>query len=84
MASRMESHGVPSQVQMSKATYNLLGEDLGYTSRGEIKIKGGEMMETYLSPAYLLEEDGVSHTDSPSEAIGTYRAKSILPKPELK
>lgn len=50
-ASRMESHGVPGQIQVSAITYELLKDHYRFQSRGTIDVKGkGEMM------AYLLLE----------------------------
>lgn len=48
-ASRMESSGVPGQIQVSPATYDLLAGN-GYTfeNRGTIDIKGKSPMETWL------------------------------------
>jgi class 3 adenylate cyclase len=48
-ASRMESHGVPGQIQVSAVAYELLKSHYLFESRGAIEVKGkGEMM------AYLL------------------------------
>lgn len=47
-ASRMESHGIPDNIQVCEATYQLLKDKYLVEKRGLIKIKGkGEMM-TYL------------------------------------
>ncbi|MTJ12534.1 adenylate/guanylate cyclase domain-containing protein [Anabaena sp. UHCC 0187] len=47
-ASRMESHGIPDNIQICEATYQLLKDKYLLEKRGLIKIKGkGEMM-TYL------------------------------------
>jgi adenylate cyclase len=47
VASRMESHGVPGKVQVTKATYELLKDDFDCISRGEVQIKGKGNMETW-------------------------------------
>ncbi|MEB3336406.1 MAG: adenylate/guanylate cyclase domain-containing protein [Leptolyngbyaceae bacterium] len=48
VASRMESHGLVGQIQVTETTYNLLKEKYVLEPRGEILVKGkGEMM-TYL------------------------------------
>uniref|UniRef100_A0A1I8IZT5 guanylate cyclase n=1 Tax=Macrostomum lignano TaxID=282301 RepID=A0A1I8IZT5_9PLAT len=52
VASRMESHGVPSRIHVSPTTYKVLTEkcaDKGYKfeGRGEINIKGKGLMSTY-------------------------------------
>ncbi|BAZ87740.1 adenylate/guanylate cyclase with integral membrane sensor [Dolichospermum compactum NIES-806] len=47
-ASRMESHGIPDNIQICEATYQVLKDKYLVENRGLIKIKGkGEMM-TYL------------------------------------
>jgi guanylate cyclase len=46
-ASRMESHGEPGRVQVSKATYDLLGADFVCEPRGPIDVKGKGSMETW-------------------------------------
>ena len=48
-ASRMESQGTPNRVQVTQATYELLGEEFEFESRGTIAIKGkGDMPTWYL------------------------------------
>lgn len=50
IASRMESHGLEGEIQVSETTYQLLKEKYMLKKRGRIQIKGkGEMM------TYLLE-----------------------------
>ena len=48
-ASRMESEGIPGQIQITPATHDLL-RDNGYTfePRGIIQVKGKGTMETWL------------------------------------
>ena len=48
VASRMESHGVASQVQVSERTYELLRDQYVFEDRGEIKIKGKQFMKAFL------------------------------------
>lgn len=55
-ASRMESHGKPSQIQISECTYELLKdvakEDFEFTTSGEaIQVKGKGQMKTYFVKA---------------------------------
>ncbi len=53
-ASRMESHGIPGEIQVTESTYDLLKNKYSFQPRGKIHIKGkGEMM-TYL----LKKSDG--------------------------
>lgn len=48
IASRMESHGVPDQIQCSRATYNCLAErNYQWQDRGAIAVKGRGKMQTY-------------------------------------
>ncbi|NJL66406.1 MAG: adenylate/guanylate cyclase domain-containing protein [Microcoleus sp. SM1_3_4] len=46
-ASRMESHGLPGQIQLSEATYQLLADKFVFEERGTIDIKGKGLMRTY-------------------------------------
>lgn len=48
VASRMESHGLTGQIQVSESTYALLHDQYVFEDRGEIKIKGKELMKAYL------------------------------------
>ena len=48
VASRMESHGLASRVQVSERTYELLRDQYVFEDRGEIKIKGKQLMKAYL------------------------------------
>ena len=48
MASRMESHGIPGQIQTTQATYLLLKNDFIFKKRGTIDIKGKGAQDTYL------------------------------------
>ncbi len=48
-ASRMESHGVPGKIQITRETYELLKDEFVCEPRGRIPIKGkGEMEAWYL------------------------------------
>ena len=46
-ASRMESHGVPGKIQITKGTYELLRDDFVCVRRGMVDVKGKGMMETW-------------------------------------
>ncbi|WP_041740228.1 adenylate/guanylate cyclase domain-containing protein [Calothrix sp. PCC 6303] len=48
IASRMESQGIPGQIQVTEVTYNLLKDKFELQQRGEIEIKGKGKMMTYL------------------------------------
>jgi adenylate cyclase len=46
-ASRMESHGEPSRIQISEATYELVKDVFECEPRGEIDVKGKGLMRTW-------------------------------------
>jgi adenylate cyclase len=47
-ASRMESHGIPGEIQISETTYKLVKNKFICEPRGEIDVKGKGSMKTYL------------------------------------
>jgi adenylate cyclase len=55
-ASRLESHGVPSRIQVSERTYRRLSAQYTFEDRGEIELKGKGRQR-----AYLLVGRRVSH-----------------------
>jgi len=49
-ASRMESHGTPGRIQITRATYELLADEFECEPRGPIAVKGkGETEAWYLN-----------------------------------
>lgn len=46
-ASRMESHGTPGEIQLTRATYELLKDQFVCRQRGTIPVKGKGEMETW-------------------------------------
>jgi guanylate cyclase len=46
-ASRMESNGTPGEIQITRATYELLKDEFVCTLRGTIQVKGKGEMETW-------------------------------------
>ena len=48
VASRMESHGIPGQIQVSEATHAMLRNDFVFEPRGAIPIKGKGEMNVFL------------------------------------
>lgn len=48
LASRMESHGLSSTIQVSEATYQRLQSRYRFRARQDVSIKGKGMMTTYL------------------------------------
>ena len=47
-ASRMESHGVPNMIHLTKDTADILSNRFQLESRGRIEVKGKGTMETFL------------------------------------
>jgi class 3 adenylate cyclase len=56
-ASRMESHSIPGQVQMTEATYRLIRNSFVCEHRGPIDIKGKGLLDTYLLKGRITQED---------------------------
>lgn len=52
-ASRMESHGTPGEIQITRATHELLKDEFVCKRRGTISVKGKGEMETW----YLVGSD---------------------------
>ncbi|HYG71926.1 MAG TPA: adenylate/guanylate cyclase domain-containing protein [Actinomycetota bacterium] len=46
-ASRMESHGSPGEIQITRATFDLLKDEFVCTPRGTVDVKGKGAMETW-------------------------------------
>jgi len=46
-ASRMESHGTPGRIQITRATYELLADEFECEPRGKIVVKGKGEVETW-------------------------------------
>jgi adenylate cyclase len=55
-ASRMESHGVPGEIQVTEATYHKLRHAYEFEERGNISVKSKGMMRTY----FLVGKQGLS------------------------
>ncbi len=72
VASRMESHGTPGEIQITRATYDLLKDEFECRRRGTIPVKGKGEIETWylLGPA---SDDGQADeaTDSKAPAAPT-------------
>lgn len=47
-ASRMESTGIPGEIQVSPHTYELLGSQYAFTRRDSVVVKGIGTMDTYI------------------------------------
>ena len=48
VASRMESTGLPNQIQVSQSTYDILKNQYVFDERGKQNVKGKGLMITYL------------------------------------
>jgi adenylate cyclase len=48
LASRLESHGLPGEIQVSRDVREVLGDEFVFEPRGPIDVKGVGMMETWL------------------------------------
>jgi guanylate cyclase len=57
-ASRMESHGTPGQIQVTRATHDLLEQDFLLEPRGTVPVKGKGDVETW----YLVGRRATSAT----------------------
>jgi guanylate cyclase len=69
-ASRMEQQGAPGEIQITRATYELLKDDFVCTPRGTIEVKGRGRMETW----YLVQRrpnDG-DDEDGPGSRSGSW------------
>jgi adenylate cyclase len=47
-ASRMESHGLPGEIQVTEITYQLLQHDFALEERGVVSVKGKGEMKVYI------------------------------------
>ena len=61
-ASRMESHGLPDEIQVSEATQALLAAHFELTPRGAIEIKGLGRMSTWLLKGRRVAEQAGGST----------------------
>jgi class 3 adenylate cyclase len=59
VASRMESHGIPGTIQVTRAVYEQLAQEFDFEERGSIEVKGKGVLETWiLRPAYAAHHSG--------------------------
>jgi adenylate cyclase len=75
-ASRMESHGTPGRIQITRATYDLLGHEFEYEPRGMIAVKGKGETEAW----YLIGPPG----DSPSAADHEAREPTLADRADAR
>lgn len=48
VASRMESHGIAGEIQVSESTYHLLKDQYYFEKRGEMEVKGKGKLNTWI------------------------------------
>jgi adenylate cyclase len=68
-ASRMESHGAPGRIQITRTTYELLADEFECEPRGTITVKGKGEIETW----YLIRP----RSDRPSAANDVAREAAL-------
>ena len=69
-ASRMESHGTAGEIQITRATYELLKDEFACTPRGTVTVKGKGEMETW----YLIGRIGSAVGQATDERAEVARA----------
>ncbi len=66
IASRMESHGIPGAIQVTRETYQFLKDEYLFQERGKVFIKGKGEMTTYLltgkNPLFIDKKSPESST----------------------
>jgi class 3 adenylate cyclase len=60
IASRMESTGVPGQIQVTRSVYERLKDGFEFESRGAIQVKGKGEIEAWLLRSQLRVEEAVA------------------------
>jgi len=73
IASRMESHGLPDQIQVTESVYERLKDDFAFERRGFIDVKGKGATLTYL----LVGRVG-DHSDGESLMAGKSTERSMF------
>jgi adenylate cyclase len=68
-ASRMESHGTPGRIQITRATYELLADEFECEPRGTITVKGKGDMEVWYLVGLRARADLPPATARPAEAL---------------
>jgi class 3 adenylate cyclase len=58
VASRMESHGIPGTIQVTRKVYEQLSREFEFEERGSIEVKGKGVLETWLlrPPMYAAKK----------------------------
>jgi class 3 adenylate cyclase len=76
-ASRMESHGTPGEIQITRATYELLKDEFVCRPRGMILVKGKGRMETWYLVGPRSDDRRTERDNSEAQEAsihGQYRA----------
>jgi class 3 adenylate cyclase len=76
-ASRMESHGTPGEIQITRATYELLKDEFVCRPRGTILVKGKGRMETWYLVGPRSDDRRTERDNSEAQEAsihGQYRA----------
>jgi class 3 adenylate cyclase len=83
-ASRMESHGTPGQIQVTRATYELLKDEFVLERRGTVALKGkGEMETWYLRGRREAGAEAEDRTPASPETATLDTAPRATPQPIL-
>jgi guanylate cyclase len=69
VASRMESHGLPDQIQVTESVYERLKEDFVFERRGLVDVKGKGPTLTYLLVDRVGEHSDSYSVTAPASAI---------------
>ncbi|MFB3738381.1 MAG: adenylate/guanylate cyclase domain-containing protein [Candidatus Velamenicoccus archaeovorus] len=72
-ASRMESHGTPGEIQITRATYELVKDGFVCRQRGTIPVKGKGLMETWYLVGSRSDDRPTGNSSHPE---GSIRARS--------
>jgi class 3 adenylate cyclase len=73
IASRMESHGIPGAIQVTRAVYEQLKDNCRFRQRGPVEIKGKGLVETWLldeAPSVASSPAGAEDALAPAESKG--------------
>ena len=73
-ASRMESHGAPGRIQITRATYELLAGEFECEPRGTIAVKGKGEIEAW----YLVGSKGDAARNDLRRGAGRERVLELL------
>src|SRR4029077_8851107 len=76
IASRMETHGTPGHIQITRATCELLEDEFVCEARGTVSVKGKGEMETW----YLLGPRRATDRTADAELVA---AMTSAPEPGL-